>query len=282
MTLFQTIILGVVQGATEFLPISSTAHLTLAAKLMGIISPAHPEQWTAYMAVIQLGTLAAVIVYFRNDIIHIVSSFIEEAVITRKPYRQQTHNSQMGWLIIAGTLPVAILGIALKKIIEGELTKNLWVLTFSMVFFAILLWIAERTAKHARPIESVTMRDSLIIGCAQAFALFPGASRSGTTITGGLFCGLNREAAARYSFLLSIPAVFASGMLELKEAMRSMDGSDLGTLCIGAAVAFIVGYMAIDFLLKYLKTRSTNVFAYYRLAVGAAIALALATKLIQP
>ncbi|HET7152188.1 MAG TPA: undecaprenyl-diphosphate phosphatase, partial [Candidatus Kapabacteria bacterium] len=151
-----------------------------------------------------------------------------------------------------------------------------------VIFFAVILWVAERVAKHVRSIEEVTLMDSIIIGFAQAFALFPGASRSGTTITGGLFVGLNREAAARYSFLLSIPAVFASGMLELKEALQFMSGQDLQTLFIGTVVSFIFGYASIAFLLNYLKTHSTNVFIYYRLALGAVMVLLLVTKLVQP
>ncbi|HZV12893.1 MAG TPA: undecaprenyl-diphosphatase UppP [Candidatus Kapabacteria bacterium] len=282
MSIIQSIILGIIQGITEFLPISSTAHLTLAGKFMGVISPDHPELWTAYMAVIQLGTLAAVIVYFRNDIVHITSHFVEEVIVSRKPYREQSHDAKLGWMITLGTLPVAIIGLSLRKIIEGSLTKDLWVLTFSVLFFALLLWLAERVAKHVRTMEEITLKDSIIIGFAQAFALFPGASRSGTTITGGLFVGLNREAAARYSFLLSIPAVFASGMLELKEALQFMSGADLQTLLIGTVVAFIFGYWAIGFLLKYLKTHSTYLFIYYRLALGAVMVILLVSKLVQP
>lgn len=282
MNVIQGLILGLVQGATEFLPISSTAHMTLAAKALGLISAEHPEDWTAMMAVIQLGTLLAVLVYFRQDILAIISAVVEEGFVSRTPLRLQSMNAQLGWKIALGTVPVVVLGLGLKKLIEGSLTKNLWLLSASLIGFALLLWLAERVARKERGIEQTTWADSIIVGFAQAMALFPGASRSGTTITAGLFIGLNREAAARFSFLLSIPAVFGSGLYELKEALPHLGTASMEVLLISTLVSAISGYLAIDFLLNYIKKHDTNVFVYYRIAVGVLILLALVTKIVQP
>lgn len=282
MNLLQAIILGIIQGATEFLPVSSTAHLTFAGKAMGLITVDHPEAWTAMMAVIQLGTLAAVLFYFRHDIIEIVSALVEESFVSRKPLRSQSAPAMLGWRIVVGTIPVVVLGLILKKLIEGSLTKNLWLLSGSMIFFGGVLWLAERLATKQRDISSISWSDSVIIGTAQALALFPGASRSGTTISAGLFIGLDREAAARFSFLLSIPAVFASGLFELKQALPYLSADSMGTLIVATCTSAIAGYIAIDILLRYIRTHNTNVFVYYRFAIGAVIILALVTKIMQP
>lgn len=215
MNTIQAIFLGIIQGLTEFLPISSTGHLTLAGKLMNLISPEYPEHWTAFMAVIQLGTLLAVIVYFWKDLLLIANDFFKENIFNRKKIKEQSINSMMGWYLIIATIPVAIIGLVFKHKIEGVLTKNLYVISGSLIVLAIILAIAEKTGKFNREMKNLKWYDALIVGIAQCFALIPGSSRSGTTITGGLFLGFTRETAARFSFLMSIPAVAASGLLEI-------------------------------------------------------------------
>ncbi len=280
MSIIEAIVLGIIQGLSEFLPISSTAHLTLAGKLMGLVNSMPPERWTAFMAVIQLGTLCAVLIYFFKDIIEILRAFIKENVVERKAIKQQSLNSRMGWMIGLGTVPIVVIGLSLKHIIEGALTKNLIVISFSLILLAVILAVAERVATFKKDIEHISIKDAILIGCAQCFALIPGASRSGTTITGGLFLGLKRETAARFSFLLSIPAVFASGLLELKESMHYMDHSLMVAMIVATLVSGISGYLAIDFLLKYLKKNTTSIFIYYRIILGLVILILLKANLI--
>jgi undecaprenyl-diphosphatase len=282
LSLIESIILGIVQGLTEFLPISSTGHLTLAGKFMNLISVEHPEQWTAFIAVIQLGTMLAVLVYFWKDLISIVRDFIHDNLIKRLNYSKQQVNSKIGWLIIVGTVPVVIIGLAFKDAIEGALTKNLYVIASSLIMLAIILAFAEKTAKFKKNINNITVLDSVIIGIAQALSLIPGSSRSGTTITAGLFIGLNREAAARFSFLLSVPAVLASGLLQLYEALQFIDQSMAINIIVATVVSAVSGYLAIDFLLKYLKKNSTFLFIYYRIALGIFILILLFNNIIQP
>lgn len=282
MNLFEAIILGIIQGISEFLPISSTGHLTVAGKLMGLISESEPEKWTAFIAVIQLGTLVSILVYFWKDIIQIINSFLKENLFARKNLREQTFQSKLGWMIIVGTLPVVIVGLTFKDVIEGAFTKNLYVISGSLIALAVILALAEKTARFKKEIENVTFLDALIIGIAQAFALIPGSSRSGTTITGGLFSGLKREAAARFSFLLSIPAIFASGMLELYQSLNYLNGEEIISLAVATVVSGISGYLAIDFLLKFLRKNSTFLFIYYRIALGIVILSLIYFKVIQP
>jgi len=282
MSLLEAILLGIIQGLTEFLPISSTGHLTVAGKLMNLVSANHPEQWTAFIALIQLGTLLAVLIYFWKDIISIIKDFFQDNLIKRVKYSEQKINSKLGWLIIIGTIPVVIIGLAFKDAIEGALTKNLYVIAASLIILALILALAEKIAKFKKDLENITIIDSIIIGFAQALALIPGSSRSGTTITAGLFIGLKRESAARFSFLLSIPAVFASGVLQLYEAMKFVDQSMAVNIIVATIVSGISGYLAIDFLLKYLKKNSTFVFIYYRIALGIFILILLLNNIIQP
>lgn len=281
MSFIEAIILGIVQGLTEFLPISSTGHLTLAGRIMNVISPATPEKWTSFIAVIQLGTLLAVLIYFRKDIIAIITSFFKENIKLKK-FSEQSLDSRLGWLIIIGTIPVVVFGIAFKDSIEGTFTKNLYVIASSLILLAIILAIAEKIAKHTRDIKEVRISDALIVGMAQAFALIPGSSRSGTTITGGLFAGLKRETAARFSFLLSMPAIFASGMLEFKESLPYLDSSLAINMTVATIVSAVSGYLAIDFLLKFLRKNSTFIFIYYRIALGIIIFVLLFSNIIQP
>ena len=282
MNIIEAIVLGIIQGLSEFLPISSTGHLTVAGKLMHLVSPAAPEKWTSFIAVIQLGTLISILIYFRKDILNIINSFLSENLKERKNFSNQSLDSKLGWFIIIGTIPVVVLGLSFKNIIEGTLTKNLYVIAGSLIGLAIILAIAEMTAKFKKEIKDITMKDAIIIGIAQAFALIPGSSRSGTTITGGLFVGLDRESAARFSFLLSIPAVFLSGLFELYEALKFIDPSLIVNMIISTVVSGIFGYLAIDFLLRYLRKNTTFLFIYYRIALGIAIIILLTNGFIQP
>jgi len=280
LNLLEAIVLGIIQGITEFLPISSTGHLTVAGKLMGLISTQNPEHWTSFIAVIQLGTLISILIYFSKDIWNILIDFFKDNLGKRVKFAEQSENSKMGWLIIIGTIPVVIIGLSLKHVIEGEFTKNLYVIACSLILLAIILAIAEKTAKFKKEMKDITVKDSIIIGIAQSFALIPGSSRSGTTITGGLFMGLKRETAARFSFLLSIPAVFASGMLELYESLKYLTPDMTLNIIVATIVSGVSGYIAIDFLLKYLKKNSTFLFVYYRIGAGIAILILLFTKII--
>jgi undecaprenyl-diphosphatase len=251
MTLLQVIVLGLVQGLTEFLPISSTAHLYVVPQLLGWVKPS-----TAFVAVIQLGTLAAVFLYFWRDIL----------TITRDAL---TGKSALGWMIAVGTIPVVALGLLFKKQISSTLT-GLPVIAWAMIGLAGLLALAEWVAKKHRTMGQVGWLDAVVVGCAQAVALIPGSSRSGCTITGGLFLGFEREAAARFSFLLSLPAVAAAGLYELfKERHELLATPDhVHDLVIATVVSFVVGYASIAFLLGYLKKHTTWVFIVYRLALG--------------
>lgn len=282
MSILEAIILGIVQGLTEFLPVSSTAHLTITGKIMGLINANKPEEWTAIIAIIQLGTLVSILVYFAKDIYNIVIEFFRDNLIERKGYRQQSLNSRLGWLVIIGTIPVVIVGLGFKDIIEGAFTKNLYVIATSLIVLAIILFIAEKTAKFDKKIEDVGIWDAIVVGIAQAFALIPGSSRSGTTITGGLFMGLNREAAARFSFLLSIPAILASGLLQLKEGLEFLNHDHLIAVAVAAVVSGVSGYLAIDFLLKFLRKNSTNLFIVYRIVAGLIILALLFSNTITP
>lgn len=284
MTIFQAIVLGIVQGLTEFIPVSSTAHLVFASRAVGLYAGVdktlQAEQTTASIAVIQLGTLLAVLVYFARDILNITRAFVVDhvALISRRSDGNNTlsHDAWMGWLVIIGSLPVGIVGLLFKKQIEGTFTKNLWVIATMMIVVALLLAVAEKVGKRNRDMQQLGVVDALAVGGAQVLALIPGSSRSGSTIMGGLFAGETREAAARFSFLLSIPAIAASGLLELKEAIAKLPSGSYPALAVATVVSGIVGYLSIWFLLRYLRTHSTGVFIAYRLIVGGLILLALA------
>ncbi len=282
MNILDAIVLGIIQGLTEFLPISSTGHLTVAGKLMNLISPDHPQEWTAFIAVIQLGTMLAILIYFWNDLIHILISFWKENVSRRIPFSGQSFQSRTGWFIIVGTLPVVFIGLLFKDAIEGAFTKDLFVIAVNLIVFAIILAVAEKVGKRVKTEKEISLFDSLFIGIAQAFALIPGASRSGTTITGGLFRGLKREDAARFSFLLSVPAVLASGLLELYQSLDILNGAMWVNLIIATTAAAVSGYLAIDFLLKYLRKHSTYLFIYYRIIAGIIILVLIGLNIIQP
>jgi undecaprenyl-diphosphatase len=268
MSLFYSILLGIIQGITEFLPVSSTAHLTIAGTLLGLINPDRPDEWTAFIAVIQIGTMAAVVIYFFKDIVEIIKGFFVDGIRYVQSPSNGLGRARMGWYIILGTLPVAVLGLAFRKIIEGNLTKSLTVIGISAIVLALILWLAEKVGSRKKEMANITWLDSLIVGFAQSLALIPGSSRSGTTITAGLFLGITRADAARFSFLLSVPAVFASGMLELYEMRHFMHDLGVVNVVVATLVSGIVGYASIAFLLRYLKTHTTYVFIFYRIALG--------------
>ena len=291
MTLLQAILLGIVQGLTEFIPVSSTAHLVLTSRVMNLALT--PEQLTSSIAVIQLGTLVAVIVYFAGDIWNITRAFVHDHIVLLKNGRRDqfhrtnsdsrlSHDAWLGWLVIIGSIPVAVVGLAFRKQIEGTFTKNLWVIATMMIVVALLLTIAELVGKQQRRMQELGVGDALAVGFAQCLALIPGSSRSGSTIMAGLFAGETRETAARFSFLLSMPAVAASGLLELKQAVHLLPHDSLTTLAVGTLISGIVGYASIWFLLRFLRTHTTGVFIGYRLIVGVAILIMLFNGRISP
>jgi undecaprenyl-diphosphatase len=294
MNILQAVILGIVQGLTEFIPVSSTAHLIFATRLTGLSRTLDAEQLTATIAVIQLGTLLAVFVYFARDIWDIAYAFVRDHLLLLRGKTppgvdgrgffgsRVSPNAKLGWLIIVGSIPIGVLGLALKKIIEGTFTKNLWVISTMMVVVALLLLVAERVGRKQRGMEDLSLKDALAVGFAQVLALIPGASRSGSTIMGGLFAGERRETAARFSFLLSVPAIAASGLLELKEALHKLPEGSGAQLVVATLVSCVVGYASIWFLLRFLRTHSTGVFIAYRLVVGALILVLLYVGVIRP
>lgn len=282
MTFLEALFLGIIQGLTEFLPISSTGHLTIAGKLMGLISSENPEHWTSFMAVIQLGTLLAIIIYFWKDLWGIFIDFVNENLVKRNKFSNQSSNSKMGWLIILGSIPVAVIGLGFKDVIEGAFTKNLYVIASSLIILGIILALAEKIGKFKRDLKDINWKDALIIGFAQSLALIPGSSRSGTTITAGIFVGLKRETAARFSFLLSVPAILGSGLLEFYGSLEYIQFDGLVNLAIATIASAISGYLAIAFLLSFLKKNSTMIFVYYRIAIGIIIFTLIGTNVILP
>ena len=296
MDILQAIILGIVQGLTEFIPVSSTAHLIFASRWTQIYS-GDPEKITATIAVLQLGTLLAAFVYFAGDIVSITMAFIRDhwALVTRKRGMRfsgtggirpmwLSEDAWLGWLIIIGSIPIGTLGLVYKKMIEGSATKNLWVIATMMISIAVLLAFAELVGSQRKELREFGLLDSLAVGFAQVLALIPGASRSGSTIMGGLLAGQKREAAARFSFLLMIPAVTASGLLELKEAIQKhlLSSDDFVALAVGTVVAGIVGYLSIWFLLAFLRKNTTAVFIIYRIIVGSTILFLLWRGILSP
>jgi undecaprenyl-diphosphatase len=256
MTLWFAALLGIVQGLTEFLPISSTAHLRIVPALLG-----RPDAGAAFTAVIQLGTLAAVIVYFLREL-----AIMLRAAVTAPASR----DARLLWYLGAGTVPIGVLGLALKKHITGEF-RSIVVVALALIVVGVVMALADRRARGGRAMDSITLRDALLIGLGQACALVPGVSRSGATITAALLLGLARPDAARFSFLLSIPAVGAAGIFELKDAAHDLGATGLAPLVVATLVSGITGYLAIAWLLRFLRTRSLVGFAIYRVLLGAAL-----------
>lgn len=268
MSLLEAIVLGIVQGLTEFLPISSTAHLRFVPALVGWDDPG-----AAFTAITQAGTIAAVLIYFRRDLWRIASAWRRSL---RQPLRAAPFDARLGWFILIGTIPIVVLGAIFSDDVETG-ARSLSLLAWSMIGLGVLLLVAEWTATHVRPLRSLRLPDALVIGLAQAAALIPGTSRSGVTLTAGLFVGLTREAAARYSFLLSVPAVFAAGVYELFADVvgATAIGIDVGPAIIATLLAFVTGYAAIGALLAFLRRHSTLPFVAYRVVVGVLILVLL-------
>lgn len=257
--IIKAIILGITQGITEFLPISSTAHLRIVPAIFGWEDPG-----AAYTAVIQIGTMLAVIIYFLKDLIKIYSKVLSN--LLNKKFITDL-DSKLGWYIIIGTIPIGVFGLILEDLIENEF-RSLLVIALSLIFFALILLIAEKTSRKNLDLSNITLGKALIVGIAQVFALVPGASRSGVTITGGLFAGFNRETAARFSFLLSVPAIFLSGVYEFYKIFPELTNEGAVSLFVGTVFSFISGILAIEFLLRFLRTHSTYIFIWYRIALG--------------
>ncbi len=274
MDLFQSAVLGIVQGLTEYLPVSSTAHLRIIPALVG-----WPDPGAAYTAVIQLGTLLAVLIYYRAQLLAIASGSIAEA---RAGQWQSGPQIRLAAAIIAGTIPIGVLGLLFKDAIETTL-RGLPVIATSLILLALALLYAERRGRHDRDAQSLTFGQIQLIGLAQAVALIPGASRSGTTLTAALLLGLRRDQAASFSFLLGIPAIAAAGVFELKHLVEAgITPDQSAALLVGTLTATVSGWLAIEGLLRFLRTNSTMVFIVYRVLLGLAIFGLLATGALVP
>ena len=261
MDAFEAIVLGIVQGLTEFLPISSSGHLRIVPAFAGWEDPG-----AAFTAVIQLGTMAAVLLYFRKDLIAIARGWFAGL---RDPSLRGTLDSRMGWYLIVGTIPIVIFGFAFDDQIEED-ARSLTLIGTTLIVLGIVLWIADHTGKRTREVDNVTWRDSLIIGFAQAAALVPGVSRSGATITAGLFLGFDRAAAARFSFLLSVPAVVLSGLYQMRD-IGGEGAVGFVPTALATIAAFVSGYLSIAFLLKFLTSHTLDVFVAYRVILGVVV-----------
>lgn len=282
MTLIEATLLGIVQGLTEFLPISSSAHLRIIPALAGWGDPG-----AAFSAIVQIGTLAAVLVYFRHDIFMIGRAVIR-GMLRGKP--MESSEARMGWMIAAGTIPIVLFGLLFKHEIETSLRSLYWI-SGALIGLALILALAERKIRTRleknlplKSIENIGWKEALLIGLAQSIALIPGSSRSGVTITGGLLLNLDRATAARFSFLLSLPSVFAAGMFELYKTWGSIASTQQGITNIAAATvtAGVVGYASIAFLLNYLKKHTTTVFIAYRFMAGISVLILIAAGRLLP
>ena len=274
MDLLQAIFLGILQGLTEFLPISSSAHLRVVPAIFGWDDPG-----AAFTAVTQLGTEAAVLIYFRHDLWRIASGWIR-GLLGR--HARDTAEWRLGWAIVVATMPIGIFGLAFEEQIENG-ARNLWIVGVVLIVFGLVLGHADRVARHDRTLEDISAGRGALIGLAQALALIPGVSRSGATLSAGLYLGLERAAAARFSFLLAIPAVVASGLFQLEGLISGEEGGDepLALVAIATVVAFVVGYAVIAWLLRYLVTHTVRAFVAYRIAFGALILVLVGTGAIE-
>ncbi|MBG6192357.1 undecaprenyl-diphosphatase [Arthrobacter sp. CAN_A212] len=274
MNWIEAAILGLVQGLTEFLPISSSAHL----RIVGEFLPNAQDPGAAFTAITQLGTETAVVVFFWRDIVRIIKAWTGSLV-------GKVHTSdpdvRMGWLVILGSLPIGILGLLFQDQIESTL-RSMWLTATMLIVFGLILAVADAVGKQDRTLEQLTFRHGIFYGFAQALALIPGVSRSGGTITAGLFMGYNREAAARYSFLLAIPAVFASGFFQLVKSFDEPGPYGLGETALATGIAFVVGFVIIGWFLKFVSTRSYGLFVWYRILLGLALFLLLGFGIINP
>src|SRR3954453_6199318 len=267
MSAIQAIVLGIVQGLTEFLPISSTAHLRIVPAFFG-----WPDPGAAFTAVVQLGTMAAVLLYFRHDLWRIARAWVRSLT---DPAHRSDLDARMGWYILLGTIPIGIFGLIFSDQIETG-ARNLYLIGSMLIVLGVVLWVADRVGRRTRTLEQINGTDGVVIGLAQALALIPGVSRSGSTISAGLFREFDRRSAARYSFLLSVPAVVLSGLFELRPVGGGSHPAGGGAAGVGAGslravVAFPVGYASIAFLLRYLVRHTMLVFVVYRVVLGAVV-----------
>jgi undecaprenyl-diphosphatase len=253
-------VLGVVEGLTEFLPVSSTGHLTIAEKLLGL--PIDDKGVTAYTAIIQVGAIAAVLVYFFRDIVRIVSAWVTGLF---KPEVRGSFDYRFGWFVIWGSLPIAVIGFLARDVISGSL-RSLWVVGAALVLWSAVMLYAEKVARQDREEQQTTLTDVLVIGLVQCIALVPGVSRSGATISAGLLRGLDRVAATRLSFFLSIPALVGAGLFELKDA--ATENVSVSALAIGTVVSFVVAYASIAWLLRFVANHPISLFVPYRVVLG--------------
>ncbi|MFF1819847.1 undecaprenyl-diphosphate phosphatase [Kribbella sp. NPDC058245] len=272
MTIWDSIILGIVEGLTEFLPVSSTGHLTIASKALGL--PIDDPSVTAFTAVIQFGAIAAVVLYLWKDIARYAVAWFRGLT---KPEHRGEFDHRMGWYVIIGSLPICIVGFLAKDLISGPL-RSLWWVAGSLIVWSFFMVAAERLGSKKRPLEKITLTDAIVMGIVQCLALIPGVSRSGATITAGLFRGLDRVASTRVAFLLGIPALVGAAVFELPDAL----GGHVGAvpLLVGTVVSFIVGYASVAWLIRFVAKHTTEVFAFYRVLVGIVILILLATSTI--
>jgi len=277
--MLEALILSIVQGLTEFLPISSSAHI----RIVGEFLDGAKDPGAGFTAITQIGTELAVLIFFRKDIAAIVRAWFQQAIMRQEISAEEKPRARMGWLIILGTIPIVILGYFGSDVIENDL-RSLWLIASVMIIFGVILGLADKYGKSERSLEQLNTKHGLFYGAAQALALVPGVSRSGATIAMGRFLGYSREAALRYSFLLALPAVFGSGFYQLKSAFSSDADSNVFSIpetLAATAVAFVIGYIVIAWLLKFVATKSFMPFIIYRVALGSLILILLATDLIS-
>jgi undecaprenyl-diphosphatase len=273
MNYFDAIILGIVEGLTEFLPISSTGHLTIAEKILGL--QVDDPAVTGFTAVIQMGAIAAVILYFARDIWAIVRTWVRGLV---QPEWRGHRDFRLGWYVIVGTIPVGLVGLAFKDVITNDL-RSLWVVAIALIAWSAVMWAAERVARQDRSEKQLNLTDSVVVGLMQCFALIPGVSRSGATISAGLFRGLDRVTATRFSFFLSIPALLAAGLFELKDALGG--SISVGETLVGTVVSFLVAYATIAWLLRFVAHHPITWFIPYRVGLGLLLIVLLATNVMS-
>lgn len=264
----QAVILGVVQGLTEFLPISSSAHLRILPELFGWEDPG-----AAFTAVVQIGTEVAVLLYFAKDIWRIANAWTRSLF---NPALRGDHDARMGWYVIVGSIPIVILGVAFKDVIESDF-RNLWIIGTTLVVLGVVLGAADKFSSDDKTMRDVGLKHAVLMGLAQAMALVPGVSRSGATISMGRILGFEREAAARFAFLLAIPAVVGAGVFSLKEIPGTTNPYGWGPTIVATLVSFVVGYAVIAWLLRYVSTKSYTPFVVYRIALGLAVFALLGT-----